>query len=816
MVENNNNLIARAFLQILTQQGTKGAQFDHLPKDIRKKTFYDSKTILGNFIEKQYIAPAKNYRSLIQDEKKYQNLINDKKNKKLIKEVRKLEKSITKQGDQIKSTITALHKLSNDGSTRAFSILRKDLLKNKNTYLTHEKIKNINVLQAFFINLATRYVILIDLNQLQETYEDIQNNYDILFAQGIDFIYYSLLFFSVGYGDLEAIEEISNISEDKLALFFQYFGNVKPKYKFLIKTIQKIINFYKDNKEIINNNEELQLQMAILYTNEVSHLDDLSPQNKPPLIHFDLTSMQHLACLGNVNALEWLSETFMLGKKHHKAACYAEIGYRLGNINCGFMLSKIIRQHEKNTEELKNLYTSLFEQCKTRDNIEYLINEISSCYFFDGLVKKKFNLIDNSFAANFNKIINLSLMHNLPNHEKLLQYATLVGLIYFLNTNENSYCVETYNWALLSYELDPTSTNLFIICQILSNPDWLHETLDKKNEHTQKYIKLFLEEDLLLNPIPFENIEKTKGVFALELGSIYLQEKNYKEAAHYFKMAIDFGSNNALIPYASLCIYYLEDLKYDEVKEVLLKVVDLKYNKHDEKKGYFLLGFMELLHSNYTEAHHYFEIGKRLGSKDAAFHHSITQKILEHQSLYEHSINNKFDINPNDEDSSSGDTIPIFSDDEQVDLTEPDDCFVDSNQTPIETSTKTLSLSSEIDYEPWKKYPSTKLKQDANPLNQDEIEDQESAQKKIKIDRLVEELKKPKLKKRKMTKYLSRLLSLVDKEAYITPGEAVRVKFNVGDMVLPMHIQHPSAGNTVEAGRLRTIQTFVDALASSH
>ena len=815
-VENNNNLIARAFLHTFAQENCAGIQCTGLPDDIRKKSFYDPKEFLALFINKHYIAPAKSFRFLNLEEKKYSNLVKEKKikqqNKKLAKEVKKLDKTIKKQGEKIKIHITTLQNLCNDGSKRAFVVLKKDLLKNKNMYLISEKIKNNNDLQKVFCNISTRYTINIDVKFLQQIYTDIKNNHDALLRQGIDFIYYTLLFFGISFGDIDALEEFSSIPPATLNLFFKYLLMIKPDYNFLVSTIDKMINFYIENKVSLNNKEEFQLQIAAFYTNEIQTLKNLTSNKKLTFVPFDTTSMQNLACLGNVKALEWLANINLIAKKYKKSAYYAKAGYILGNITCGFLLAKATQYNKENIQDLKIIYASLSDQCKNKEDAEYLISEICNYYFLDGLINKELKLIDNSFNENFKKIINLSIFHNISNHERLLQSATLVGFIYFLSTKDHSFCVDTLNWALNSYELDPNPINLFIICQILSDPDWLHEKPQEKNKLFKKYVKLYLDEELSPDLNQLSHIDQMNAFLGLDLGSMYLEEENYIKAAHYYKKAIDWGSKTALIPYVSLCIYNLEEFNYDEIKTILLKAVTLKADEIDLQKSYFLLGVIELLNDYYAEANHYFELAAEHGSKDGAFHLAITQKILESNMINDHLTPNEPTITQNDADSSSSDTIPIFSD-EEIDLLNLPD--FDLNMM----STESLSLSAElsaIDLEPWKKYPQKKLRHDIEDLNQNQIDAQEQKQKqkKIKIEKLVDELKKRKLNKRKMTKYLSRLLNLVDKKAYITPGEAVRVKFNVDDMVLPMHIQHPSAGNRMESGRLKSIQHFVDKLIS--
>lgn len=822
-LENNNNLITRAFLQTIAQENYAEIQYIGLPEDIRKKSFYDPKEILALFINKHYISPAKKFRLMNIEEKKYGDLVKEKKikeqNKKFTKEVKKLDKIIKKQGEKIKTHIIALQNLCNDNSKRAFAVLTKDLLKNKNLYLTNQNIKNMNDLQDFFINLSSRYTINIDVKFLQKTYPDLKNNYDFLLNKGVDFLYYTLIFFSISFGDIDALEEFSSVPPDTLNLFFKYLLMIKPNYDFLVSIIDKMVSFYIENKKVIINKEELQFQIASFYTNETQSSCTLLRNEKSILTPIDITSMQYLACLGNLKALESLAKINLIAKKYKESAYYAKIGYKLGSISCGFLWAEAIRYHKENTQDLKNIYASLIEQCTNKDDAEYLINEMLNYFYLDGLINKNLNLIDQSFNENFKKIINLSIIHNIQNHEKLLQCATLVGFIYFLKTKDPSFCGDTLDWALNTYELDPNSINLFIICQILSDPDWLYEKPEEKNKLFKKYVKLYLKEDLSSDLHQLSDINKMSAFLGLELGSIYLEKENYIKAAYYFKKAIDCGSKTALIPYASLCIYTLDTFNYDEVKTVLLKAINLKFDQDSLQKSYFLLGIVELLHDYYSDANHYFELAAEHGSKDAAFHLTITQKILENNRIDDYSTLNESPITQNDDDSSSSDTMPIFSDEEEDNFMDdhPIDLLNSSNIDSNVGSAESLSLSAELstlDLEPWKKYSAKKLKQDIESLPQHQIAEQEETQKKIKIEQLVNELKKRKLNKRKMTKYLSRLLNLVDKKVYITPGEAVRVKFNVNDMVLPMHIQHPSTGNKMESGRLKSIQGFVDKLIS--
>ncbi|MDP1974466.1 MAG: hypothetical protein Q8K37_00675, partial [Alphaproteobacteria bacterium] len=538
-VENNNNLIARAFLHTFAQENCAEMQCTGLPDDIRKKSFYDPKEILALFINKHYIAPAKSFRSLNLEEKKYSNLVTDKKikekNKKFVKEVKKLDKTIKKQSEKIKTHINTLQKLCNDGSKRAFAVLLKDLLKNKSLYLISEKIKNTNDLQKIFYNISTRYTINIDAAFLQQIYPDLKNNHGALLTQGIDFIYYTLLFFGISFGDIDALEEFSSIPPATLNLFFKYLLMIKPNYNFLVSTIDKIIAFYNENKILLNNKEELHLQIASFYTNEIQTLNNLMSNEELTLVPFDMTSMQHLACLGNTKAFEWLANVNLIAKKYKKSAYYAEAGHILGNITCGFLLAKATRCNKENTRDLKTIYAFLTEQCKNKDDAEYLISEISNYYFLDGLVNKRLKLIDNSFNENFKKIINLSISYNIPNHKRLLQCATLVGFIYLLNTKDHSFCADTLNWALNSYELDPNSINLFIICQILSDTDWLHEKPQERNKLFKKYVKLYLDKDLSPDLNQLSHIDKMSAFLGLELGSMYLEEENYIKAAHYFK-----------------------------------------------------------------------------------------------------------------------------------------------------------------------------------------------------------------------------------------------------------------------------------------
>jgi TPR repeat protein len=772
---------------------------------------------------KHYLSPAKNFRSMNIEEKKYATLVKEKKTKeqykKLTKVTKKLDKIIKKQGEKIKTYITALQDLCNDGSKRAFSVLIKDLLKNRSLYSINQKIKNNNDLQDFFINLSSRYTINIDVDFLQKTYPELKNNYDALMNKGIDFVYYTLIFFSTSFGDIDALEELSSVSPDTLNLFFKYLLMIKPNYDFLVSTIDKMIVFYIENKKTIINKEELQFQIASFYTNETQSSRNLLRNEKSILTPIDITSMQYLACLGNVKALESLSNINLIAKKYKESAYYAKIGYTLGNMSCGFLWAEATRYNKENYKDLKNIYASLSEQCNSKDDAEYLINEISNYYFLDGLIHKEFDLIDSSFNENFKKIINLSIIHNIQNHERLLQSATLIGFIYFLKTKDNSFCIDTLDWALNAYELDPNAINLLIICQILSDPDWLYKKPKEKNKLFKKYAKLYLNEDLSSDLSQLSDINRMNAFLGLELGSIYLEKENHIKAAHYFKKAIDWGSKTALIPYASLCIYTLDQFNYNEVKTILLKAIDLIFDEDSLQKGYFLLGIVELLHDYYREANHYFELAAKHGSKDATFHLTITQKILENTIIDDHSPLNESPITQNDDDSSSSDTIPIFSDEETEDFTDGHQIdLLNSPNIDLDVeSAESLSLSAELstlDLEPWKKYPPKKLKQDNEDLPQHQIKTKEEKQKKRKIEQLVNELKKSKLNKRKMTKYLSRLLNLVDKKAYITPGEAVRVKFSVDDMVLPMHIQHPSAGNKMESGRLKSIQHFVDKLIS--
>jgi hypothetical protein len=49
-LENNNNLIARAFLQTIAQKSSAEIQWAGLPEDIRKKSFYDPTEILALFV----------------------------------------------------------------------------------------------------------------------------------------------------------------------------------------------------------------------------------------------------------------------------------------------------------------------------------------------------------------------------------------------------------------------------------------------------------------------------------------------------------------------------------------------------------------------------------------------------------------------------------------------------------------------------------------------------------------------------------------------------------------------------------------------
>lgn len=824
-LENNNNLIARAFLQLFDQAHSKD-----LPKDIRKKSFYDSKTILGSFINTHFILPAKNFRSMNQEEEKYKQLVHQKqtkeKDKKYAKEVKKLEKSLKKQSEAINIKINALKNLCNDGSQRAFAVLRKDFLKHKPLYVSNPK--DAIILNNFFIRLASRYTILIDLNILQKIFPGIRNNYASLQNEALDLIYNFLLFFEAGHGSIDAIEEMTSIPADKLSLFFQYLLSVNPKYSFLVEVIQKMISFYLENKEFIDNKEDLYIKLSNYYTIEENFLACMPKEKRPLSVHFNIIVMQYLSCLGNIKALEWISNNSFFNKNCIEASFFAEMGYNLGNLKCGLILSSCLR-HQKIFNNLKSLYNSLIDKCTNKEDAEFLTNEIAQYYSLDILSSKKFNLIDSSFDEHFEKIIKLCNLYQLESYTKVLQSSIGTGITYFLYTNDSAYCYKTFERALILYDIDPSPMNLFILCQILSNRDWPYAIPNERYIQAQKYLKLFLKNEGLVNKGFIINLTETKSIFAAELANIYIEEQKYKKAACYLKKSIGFGKKKSIITYITLCVFYLYDYNYDEMKEMLLALLKTNPSEKDLKNGYFLLGFIELLNANFVEANHCFDIAIQHGSKDAILNRSITQKIMEHQKIIEHmtSIDTPTPViepivDAHDHSSSSSTEI-ILSDNEEKGFDEHSDDFIDETITTLnhidlpQTPSNPLSLSSEIaaiDLEPWKQFPSKKSKPKRNYIPQDPIEPQESKQKKIKIDKLVAELQDRKLNKRKMTRYLSRLLNLVDKEAYITPGEAVRVKFNVGDTVLPMHIQHPSAGNKVEAGRLKTIQTFVDALIS--
>jgi hypothetical protein len=247
--------------------------------------------------------------------------------------------------------------------------------------------------------------------------------------------------------------------------------------------------------------------------------------------------------------------------------------------------------------------------------------------------------------------------------------------------------------------------------------------------------------------------------------------------------------------------------------------------------AFFLLGLLEINDSNFEDAFFYFEKAQKNGIKSANLYLNFFKHFDKYGKIHNSTSIAQEDNSQNENDAITelGNLQDDFSsnNEEHIILKSSVNLqAVETNDTPNSPSLDNKDQdeedeifdSEETNLRPWEKYadkqkkPALKKGESKIALEKTSIEAENSKLKKL--QELVEKLQTKKLKKNKMKKYLSALLKLTP-ELAINRGEGVRTKFEFRNMVMPMHMQHNSAGNLVEGGRLKAIQNFVSNVVAS-